>query len=360
MEFHARVDVFLRAFRVCADEDQQLFGQHFAVRLGALFLLRILLQGGGGPRGAGVDGRVVLALVQHGELDAVVGRVRHRDGLAGQGDLGADGLGLEAGFAFGGRCQIGDEDATPDGGADAGKNVTDVKHRRVVGELFLEDLRDHVRCDLRGGGFVEEFVLGAQGQGIEPDSARAGDQHRERREGENGRRDDAGGDAARAHRDQFVVARHASQTHEDADQDSERNAQQQDGRQGEDAEFEEDRDVAGPNQKFHQRREELQEDDKCRERGREKGADEDLPEDVARKDFHRLLSAGRPGHFLQLSAAGAHLAAESGEGATGSLGSSSSILVSSRSSISREGATTETAAELEPRPSRAKGALFSR
>ena len=99
------------------------------------------------------------ALVQHGELYAVVRRIRHGDGFARERDLRPDRLVFQPGLAFRGRGQIGNEYASPYGGSDAGLHIVHIEHRVVVGELLLENPRLHVRRDLRGRHLVAQLDL---------------------------------------------------------------------------------------------------------------------------------------------------------------------------------------------------------
>jgi hypothetical protein len=107
----------------------------------------------------------------------------------------------------------------------------------------------------------------------------------------------------------------------------------------------EDRQAFG---RTHQKREQasdtLEKNHEGREcRGQERTG-QNLAKNVTAEDLHR---------------AAAVWGSETGEGTMGSLGSSSSTFVTSRSSISTDGATTVTGASLEPKPSSAKGAPLS-
>src|SRR5581483_7835756 len=159
---------------------------------------------------------------------------------------------------------------------------------------------------------------------------------------------DPAGDAAGSHRDHFVIRGHSPQADQDAHEHAEGDAQQQHGRQHQNAQFEKCQTLRRAHQHFEQPAAALQEYDKSCERGGENRAREDFPENVPAENLHFALAARSMERAADgVLAASVEGVAVSGEGTTGSLGSSSSIFVNSRSSISREGATTDTSAVLE-------------
>ena len=92
VEFDAGVEAFLGASLLLFDEGDEFLREHVLIRFGLLFLLLVLHQDGCGCGGAGFVGRLINALVLHGELDAAVKGIGDGDGFAGHGDLRAYGL----------------------------------------------------------------------------------------------------------------------------------------------------------------------------------------------------------------------------------------------------------------------------
>ena len=107
--------------------------------------------------------RLMDALIRHRQLDPVVRRIRNRQRLAGQRDLGTHRLVLHPVPAFGGRSQIGDKDAAPQRGTGSRRHVIDIQHRIVVRELLLEHLRLHFCRHVYGRSFIQQLVLGSDG-----------------------------------------------------------------------------------------------------------------------------------------------------------------------------------------------------
>ena len=144
VELDTCIDTFLRLAVLTFDIDPEFLGEHLFEGLGADCLHLGLLEDGGSPGCHGMVGGFVNALIFERKLDAVVRGIGNGDGFLRKRDAGAGRHVFEAGLTLGSGRQVGNKDTAPDGGAEAGFDVIHVEDSVVVGELFLEDLGDHV------------------------------------------------------------------------------------------------------------------------------------------------------------------------------------------------------------------------